>query len=220
MMEIESYEPFHVGSKFRYYVDNLILAKLYEYYEKNKKKDFELNSDILSGDKYISPILNIITNKKEKLTIQLNLSANALNFVGNEPEMVIELFNDLLDNLPELGFELKSTFSFYEIITNVIVKLEEQDKKPSEIFEKFSSNTLTGLNHIPDLGINYIRFSNKLVQMDDDERFNLEVSPNRTSPDKRIILKILNRSNDYNKIIEFQKNLEGTIKEIFNKLVE
>jgi len=220
MMEIESYEPFHVGSKFRYYVDNLILAKLYEYYEKNKKKDFELNSDILSGDKYISPILNIITNKKEKLTIQLNLSSNALNFVGNEPEMVIELFNDLLDNLPELGFELKSTFSFYEILTNVIVKLEEQDKKPSEIFEKFSSNTLTKLNHIPDLGINYIRFSNKLVQVDDDERFNLEVSPNRTSPDKRIILKILNRSNDYNKIIEFQKNLEGTIKEIFNKLVE
>ncbi len=219
-MIIESYEPFHVGSKFRYYVDNLILAKLYEYYEKNKKKDFELNSDILSGDKYISPILNIITNKKEKLTIQLNLSANALNFIGNEPEMVIELFTELLDKLPELGFELKSTFSFYEIITNIIIKLEEQDKKPSEIFEKFSSLALTELNHIPDLGINYIRFSNKLVQMDDDERFNLEVSPNRTSPDKRIILKILNRSNDYKKIIEFQKNLEESIKEIFNKLVE
>lgn len=220
MMEIESYEPFHIGSKFRYYVDNLILAKLYEYYEKNKKKDFELNSDILSGDKYISPIINIITNKKEKLTIQLNLSANALNYIGNEPERVVELFMELLEKLPELGFELKATFSFYEILTNVIIKLEEQDKKPNEIFEKFSSNILTDLKNVPDLGINYIRFTNKLVQVDDDERFNLEVSPNRTSPDKRIILKILNRSNDYKKIIEFQKNLEESIKEIFNKLVE
>ncbi|MFX1339952.1 MAG: hypothetical protein ACFFDK_15175, partial [Promethearchaeota archaeon] len=124
-MKIESYEPFHIGSKFIYYVDKAhLLAKLYEYYVTNKDKGFELYSDIPRGDQPFLPILNILSNPKEKLTLQMNLTANALNVIGNDPKKVVEFFIKLMRNLPDLGFELDSTFTFYEILTNIILLLD------------------------------------------------------------------------------------------------
>ena len=220
-MKIESYEPFHIGSKFIYYVDKgYVIGKLYDYYERNKKTGFNLNKDVLKGDKLLSPFLDIITNPEEKLLIQMNLSANALNVIGDKPEKVINLFIELMGILPDLGFELDSTFTFYEILTNIILLLEPEDKRPNEIFHKFSSNLFTKLDDIPDLKVNHIKFSSELIPKENDERFNLEIFPNQTSPDKRIILKILKRVKDYNELIPFQKRLEKLIKNIYAQMVK
>lgn len=220
-MKIESYEPFHIGSKFIYYVDKAhLLGKLYEYYENNMEEGFKLNADVLKGDQSFLPIFNIITNPKEKLTLQMNLSSNALNVIGNDPNKVVAFFIKLMNNLPELGFELDSTFKFYEIITNIILLLEAEDKSSGEIFNKFSSNLFENLEIIPSLKVNHIRFSDELVSKENDEIFNLEILPNRTSPNKRIILKILKRSKNYNELTQFQKELDNLIKNIYEQLVK
>lgn len=219
IIRIKSYEPFHIGSKIRYYVDlGHLIAKLYDHFEENPKENFETNENILSRDKFFSPLFNILTNKKEKMTIQLSYTANALNVIGNKPENVIDLFLDLMDILPSLGFELESTFSFYEIITNIILFID--GITPSEIFENLTSKKLSEINYIPDLNINFLRFTDKFNPMEDEERFQLELVPNRTNPNKSIILRILNRSLDYNKLKKFQENLENIIKEVYNKLVD
>lgn len=220
-MKIESYEPFHIGSKLRYYVDpNHILAKLYNKFEEMNLSNFILNPDVLSGDKLISPFLTIITNPEEKLTIQLNLSANALNVIGDEPKKVVELFLKLLNQLPGLGFELDSTFSFFEIITSIILNLEDEVIKPQELFENFSIKIPQISKETPELIVSFIRFSDTLVHKEDDNRVIVEIIPNRTSPNKRIILKIQNRTRDYSKLIKFQKKLEDYIELIFKNLVD
>ncbi len=220
-MIIESYEPFHIGSKLIYYVDKgQLISKLYDHYEDNKMSGYKLNQDVLKGDRIFSPLIDIMTNPEEKLTLQMNLSANALNVIGNDSEKVINLFIELMKILPDLGFEIDSTFTFYEILTNVILLLEPEDKRPNEIFAKFSSNLFTNLEDIPGLKVNHIRFSSEFIPKENDERFNLEMYPNQTSPDKRIILRVLNRVKDYNKLIPFQEKLVTLINNIYNQMVE
>jgi len=220
-MKIESYEPFHIGSKLMYYVDKgHLLAKLYEYYEANIEEGFELNPNILKGVGSFTPVLNIITNPKEKITIQMNLSSNALNVIGNDTKKTVELFIKLMRSLPDLGFEIGSTFSFYEIITNVILLLETEAESPNEIFGKFSSNIFDNIEVLPNLKVNYIRFSDEMISKETEERFNLEILPNRTSPKKRIIFKILKRVKNYELLIQFQEKLEVIIKKIFEQLVK
>jgi len=117
---IESYEPYHIGSKIASYVNNRSLAtKIYEHFEKKEENNIDLNEEIFSRESLLSPVVNILTKKKEKVAIQLNLAANALNVVGNKPNDVYELSQELVKALPELGFELISTFLYYEIITNI-----------------------------------------------------------------------------------------------------
>ncbi len=220
-MKIESYEPFHIGSKLIYYVDKgQLISKLYDHYKDNEMSGFILNQDLLKGDKVFSPLIYIITSPEEKLTLQMNLSANALNIIGNDPESVIKVLIKLMKKLPDLGFELESTFTYYEILTNIILLLEPEDKRPDEIFAKFSSNLFTNLEEIPDLKVNHIRFSNELISKENDERFSLEIYPNQTSPDKRIILRVLKRVKDHNELISFQKMLVDLIKNIYNQMVE
>ncbi|TXT61578.1 MAG: hypothetical protein BAJALOKI2v1_20031 [Promethearchaeota archaeon] len=220
-MKIESYEPFHIGSKFLYYVDKgHLLGKIYEYYETNLDEGFELNSNILRGEQSFLPIFNILNNPKKKLTLQMNTSANALNVIGNEPKEVIGFFKKLMKNLPNLGFELDSTFVFYEIITNIIILLDDGEIKPKEIFKKLSSNLFSGIQNLPNLSVNHIRFSDSLIARESDERFNLEILPNRTSPNKRIILKILKRVNNYEELIQFYEGFKSLIKKIYQELVK
>lgn len=220
-MKIESYEPFHIGSKFKYYVDKgHLLAKLYDYYEANMEEGFELNPNILKGDGSFTPVLNIITNPKEKITIQMNLSSNALNVIGNDTKKTVDLFIKLMKSLPDLGFEINSTFSFYEIITNVILLLETEVESPNEIFGKFSSNIFDNIEDLPNLKVNHIRFSDEMISKETEERFNLEILPNRTSPKKRIIFKILKRVKNYELLFQFQEKLEVLIKSIFEQLVK
>ena len=226
-MRYELYEPFHIGSKFQSHVRNRdILRALYYYYNEEIDEDLELNEDIINKNVIMSPFLNILTKKKkedlkkqENLKIQLNLSINALNVIGDIPENVSNLFQEMLKRLPELGFELESTFSFYEIIMKYVIILEEYAKKPKDIFNRFLVEKFLNLKNVPNLNISHIRFSEELVAKEDD-LFNLEILPNQTSPNTRMYLNILKRSKDSKAIIKFQDNYEESIKEICKRLVE
>ena len=68
--------------------------------------------------------------------------------------------------------------------------------------------------------MNHISFSSELIPKENNERFNLEIFPNQTSPDKRIILKILKRVKDHNELIQFQNRLDDLIKNIYTQMVK
>lgn len=224
-MRYELYEPFHIGSKFQLHVRNMdILRAFYYYYNEEINDDFNLNEDIINKNIVMSPFLNILTKKKnhkkqENLKMQLNLSINALNIIGDISVNVSNLFQEMLILLPKLGFELESTFSFYEIIIKNVIILENNDKKPNEIFNKFLVEKFQNIKNVPNLNISHIRFSEELVAKE-NELFNLEILPNRTSPNTRFYLNILKRSRDSKEIIKFQETYEESIKEICKRLVE
>jgi hypothetical protein len=218
-MKVDSYEPFHIGSKIIYYVDRRILInKIYNYYEEKNKEEnniFDLNKEIVEREVVISPKINIVTNKENKTNVQMNYVSDALNVTGTEPPYVYEIFEDLMGKLPSLGFELESTFAYYEVISSVILLIEKDAK---DIFDKFSPNLFSEIDYIPEIRVNYIKFSDSFIEGANQERFQLEVLPNRTSPTKRLILRILNRFFKLEEVKPFIDNFNNLINDIYHKL--
>jgi len=215
---IESYEPYHIGLKLYNYVDRgLLTVKIYKHFETKPEEKYELNDEIISGIKSVSPIITIVTDLDSKTIIQMNFAIGALNIVGSDPKSVYELFIDLFKALPELGFELESTFSFFEIISHIILKVEE---KPQDIFKKFVSIDFSKEIGIPDINVNFVRFSNLLSPREEDTIFQLEVIPNPTSPNTRLILRIVYRIRDIEAFKSFHIEFDKTIKGIYKKIIE
>ena len=221
-MKIESFDPFHIGSKLRYINESQsILTKLFNYYEKDRPKDFELQK----GNQinlFLSPTIKILSHKSENISMHFNYSSNALNVSGNnlkDPDLVVSLFSDLLKNLNDIGFEQESIFSFYEIITNASILLEN-DLKPLDIIQKFSPQIFKTLKPIEDLELSSIKFSNELATKKIEDLVSLEISPNRISPHSRMTFRIIYRNDKSEEIIKFQAKIISLIEQIFNKLVE
>ncbi|MFX1503467.1 MAG: hypothetical protein ACFFDH_21065 [Promethearchaeota archaeon] len=216
-MEFE-YEPYHIGSKIKFYVpkESLIL-KLQDHYEKNYM-DFQVVPIVFNRDSVLAPVITLLSNDEDKVFIQLNLSGNALNVIGAKPDKVYNSFENMLNSLTEVGFDLNSTFSFYEIISNIILFLDN-NIKPKTIFENITTQKFSQLNDISNIMVNHIKLSNQFTLGEDVERFEMEIYPNLTNPERSIKLRILNRYIDYRKIKKFHYNMEDFIDEIYRKLV-
>ncbi len=221
-MRIESFDPFHIGSKLRYINESQsILIKLFKYYEKDIPKDFELQKGNQINP-FLSPTINILSHKSENITMHFNYSSSALNVSGSslkEPDLVVSLFRDLLKDLEDIGFELESIFAFYEIIARATILLED-DLKPPDVIQKFSPQIFKTIEPIQDLELNIVKFSNESVTKRIEDLVSLEISPNRTSPHSRMTFRMIYRNDKSEEIIKFQENIRSLIEQIFNKLVE
>lgn len=219
-MKIESFDPFHIGSKIRYINESQnILAKLFKFYEKEAPKDFELQK---GPQMPLSPTINILSHKSENLTMHLNYTSDALNISGRslkKTDLVVSLFRELLKDLENIGFELKSTFSFYEIIANATILLEN-DLKPLDVIQKFSPQIFNPIEPIQDLELSTIKFSNELTIKRTEDLVSLQITPNRMSPHTRMTFRLIYRSDKSEDIIKFQENIMSLIEQIFIKLVE
>ncbi len=217
-MKIE-YEPYHIGSKIKFYVDKItLISKLQNYYN-GKFEDYEVNPNPFNRESFLIPTITILSNDIDKIFIQVNLSGNALNIIGNEPKTVYKAFETLLESLREVGYDLKSTFSFYEIITNIILTLEIEIN-PKDIFKKITLPKFTQIHNISDIMVNQIKFSNRFTLAESEERFEMEIYPNLTNPEHSIRLRILNRKLDPDKIKEVHNNIEDFIKDFYQKLLK
>ena len=222
-MKIESYEPYHIGSKILYYADKQVLiSRILEYYKK-KNEDFEedkykIRNNVVYREALLESILTILIDDIDDLIVQLNLPSNALNVIGNNPKKVHKFFNELSDFLPNVGFNLESTFSFFEVITNIVVLLEE-DINPKNIFQDFINPNYSQIYKSKDLFINFVRYSTEFTPQESGERFQIEFKPHLTSPNNRIMIKILNRSKNIEDIKNFENNLEDIIKDISTKFM-
>lgn len=212
---VEFYEPYHIGSKLIYYVvPQRLMNKLQDYFEKNET-GYIINKEAISKDSLISPVVMILKNEQNNVEVQVNYSAPALNCIGSVPEYVLDLSQNIMKILPELGYDLESTFLFYEIIANVILKV----KKPAEeILKKFSTLKISEELKIPMLNVTQIRFSDKFIPKQDEEYFEVTLFPHRTSPKNRLILRILKRFTKYEDLLAFNKNQDNFILDIYKNL--
>jgi len=213
------YEPYHIGSKFKFYVDKAkLVSKLQNYYEE-EIEEYEVNPNVFNTGSLISPVMTVLVKEADKVFIQLNLLTNALNVIGNEPTKVYDSFKILIEALPNVGYDLKSTFSFYEIISSIILNLEKEIN-PKKIFEKFTTSKFTSIYNISDITVSHIKFSNQFILEEGGERFELEIYPNLTNPEHSIILKILSRKHELSGIKEFHQNIDNLINDFYQKLIE
>ena len=208
-MEIESFEPYHIGTKLMPNVDILLLKKKI----KNKLKDFKYKIIEDSSSDSILPQMENLALKND-VRVVLNSLVHALNTIGDNPDKVLSIFQEVNKLMFELDYEEKSTVAFYEIVTNVSIKVKT---KPVEILNKHSKSLLELIKGIGQLSTTAIRLSDKNPQ-DTKEYTEISIEPKPTSPNTYLFVSIVFRSQNIQKIINFTKNINDNIQNIIKKL--
>ena len=208
-MEIESFEPYHIGTKLIPNVDILLLKKKI----KSKLKDYKYKIiEDSSSDSILSQMENLAL--KNEVSVVLNPLARALNTIGDKPDKVIGIFQEVNKLMFELDYEEKSTVDFYEIVTNVSIKVKT---KPIEILNKHSKSLLELTKSIGQLSTTAIRLSNKNSQ-DTKEYTEITIEPKPTSPNTYLFISMVFRSQNVQKIADFTKNISANIQKIIKNL--
>lgn len=210
-MNVESFEPYHIGTKLIPDIDfNILKEKIENVLE---QKEYEVTKDSTIDNfpiKIGSPaeILGI----KNDVRVELNFAAQALNVIGRNPSNVFEIFEEVQDFLPNIGYEINATVLFYEILSTIII---ETDKNPIELLNKSTRLDYTAMEEIDNLGVIGLRISN---MEKDNILFNLIIEPSKTSPNSRFSVQLQFRSKERDQIKFFNDELEKKILGIIQSL--
>ena len=201
-MEIESYDPYHIGIKLKSHVD---LKAFEKKIKKNlKKKNFVVNEENITD----SPIpKSDILGKKGNVNILLNMVSWAINSVGDKPNDVIKIFNEVFDTIQSSGYEEDATINFYEIITNISIKT---NKKPIELLNKNLKLDLKYLANNDKLNVLGVRIGDKLPE-DGTDFTQIIIEPKPTSPNNRMLIVVGYRSSKKEKLNTFHYDLNTKI---------
>lgn len=207
-LEIESYEPYHIGNKLNPATNFEALKDKLK--EKLGEIGYELSKENFQG---FTPSVEVL-GKKENVKIELNNSAQALNVIGNSPEEVTQHYSELISILNNLGFEREDTIIFTEIITTPVIK---SDGKPiaflSDLFKK-DPNSIA-FKDIDGLDVIGIRLAEKNTK---EEIFNVAIEPSPTSKSTRFKMRLHYRPQNSERIISFYENLNEDIINLIKQL--
>lgn len=209
-MEIESFEPYHIGTKLKPTVDIGLLKKKLK--NKLKEKEYKVYDSETQNDLMLPNMETLAT--KEDVRVMFNPLAHAINSVGDNPDNVMNVFQEVNKIILELDYEEKSTISFYEIVTSISIKSKTT---PIEILNKHSNLVLNLFKDCGNLNVIGLRLSDKLPE-DNSEYTEVVIEPKPTSPNKYLLTSIIYRSQDKVKIIEFHNNLRPNIQKILKSL--
>lgn len=210
-MNIESFEPYHIGMKLIPDINlNILMDKI-----KNVlgQKEYEVTKE-LKIEKYSIKINSPteILGTKNDVTVELNFAAQALNVIGNNPSNVFKIFEEVQDFLPTIGYEINASALFYEILSTIIIKT---DKNPIELLNKSTRLDCTAFEEINHLGV----IGLKIGSMETDTNlFNLIIEPNKTSPTSRFLVQLQFRSKERDQINVISDVFETRILKIIQSL--
>lgn len=210
-MEIQSYEPYHIGIKLNpsLPVETLrqkILPKL-------RSSGFnEVSEDKIPSN--VSHEIEVIA-KDGNNKIQLNYPLSALNTIGEDPVSTTETFKKLLEIIKSLGYEINGVAASIDIVTNVFVKT---DADPTEII---NNSVKCDLNPWQELHKNTSVNGLKIDLIDEEtgkQSLRLIVGPSSLSPKSQVVLTIRYLHVEPEPIIDFGLKLEERTKKFVNSL--
>lgn len=205
ILEIESYEPYHIGSKLNP-ATNFDSLKI-KLKEKLETIGYSVTEKTLSGQQIILDLPIETLGTKNDVRVELNHLAQALNVVGTKPESVTEIFTEITSILPDIGYELDKTSLFYEIIASIVIK---SDDKPTDILNRYVNLDLGTLS-LNDLNMNIIGMRIGGENIEKGKLFVLSIEPNVTSPSSRFLVKLQYRSRDIEIVKSFHSDLDSKI---------
>lgn len=210
-MEIQSFEPYHIGIKLNpsLPIDALrqkILPKL-------RSSGFnEVSEDKIPSN--VSHEIEVIA-KDGNNKIELNYPLSALNTVGTEPTGTTETFKKLLGIIESLGYEIKGVAASIDIVTNVFVKTDDD---PTELI---NGSVKCDLNPWQELNKNTNVNGLKIDLIDEEygkETLRIIVGPSSLSPTSQIVLTFRYVNIEPEPIIDFGLKLEERTKKFVNSL--
>lgn len=212
ILEIESYEPYHIGSKLNP-ATNFDSLKI-KLKEKLKTTGYSVTEKTLSGQQIILDLPIETLGTKNDVRVEMNHLAQALNVVGTKPESVTEIFTEITSILPDIGYELDKTSLFYEIIASIVIK---SDDKPTDILNR-SVNLDLGILSLNDLNMNIIGMRIGGENIEKGKSFVLSIEPNVTSPSSRFLVKLQYRSRDIEIVKSFHSDLDSKIMGLISQM--
>ncbi len=205
ILNIESYEPYHIGNKLNPATNfDSLKTKLKE---RLKTIGYSVTEKTLTGQQIILDLPFETLGTKNDVRVELNHLAQALNVVGTKPESVTEIFTEITSILPDIGYELDKTSLFYEIIASIVIK---SDDKPIDILNR-SVNLNIGTLALNDLDMNIIGMKIGGENIEKGKSFVLSIEPNVTSPNSRFLVKLQYRSRDIEIVKSFYSDLDSKI---------
>ncbi len=212
ILEVESYEPYHIGNKLNPATNfDSLKTKLKE---KLKTTGYSVTEKMLSGQQIILGLSIETLGTKNDVRVELNHIAHALNVIGTKPESVTEIFTEITSILPDIGYELDKISLLYEIIASIIIK---SDGKPIDILNKSVNLDLTSLS-MDELNMNIIGMRIGGENTEKGKSFALAIEPNVTSPSSRFLVKAKYWSKETVDIELFYKDLDTKIINLISQM--
>lgn len=212
-MEIESYEPYHIGIKLNPATNlDSLKSKLKE--KLNATGYYETEKTPSGQQQTIFGLPFETLGTKNDVRVELNYLAQALNVIGTKPVSVSEVFTEITSILPGIGFELDKTSLFYEIVSSIVIK---SDDKPADLLNK-SVNLNIGTLSLNDLDLNIIGVKVGCEDIEKGKTFVLSIEPNVTSPSNRFMVKLRYLSRDIEIAKSFYSDLDSKIIDLIGQM--
>ena len=213
ILEIESYEPYHIGNKLNP-VTNFDGLKT-KLKEKLEVSGYSITEKSPSGQQIILGMPSEVLGIKNDVRVELNHLSQALNVIGTNPHDVSSVFKEITSFLPDIGYEIENLSLFFEIVASIIIKsssipIENLENSVNLDFSQFN------INDIPDIGIIGMRIGGENATKSNN--FTLAIEPSPTSPNSRFLLRLQYRSKDKENVEMFYQDLDGKLKNLLNQL--
>ena len=210
LVEIDSYERYHIGNKLNPAIN---FEKLKDELETSLK---DCGFLITKGnDSFnLTNVPSEVICAKNNVEVELNYATQALNLIGTKPSDVTSIFEEIISILSDLEYEIDSTVIFFEIIADIILKSHEKPIEKIGGLINLNSKLFTE-NNIPEVNTIGLRIGGN--NPSDKAFVTLTIEPNPVNPNLKTAVKVQYRAEKQN-IIEFHKELDGKIKELFRQL--
>lgn len=210
-MEIETYEPYHIGIKL---TSPLTLSAFRKRIVDAMAKNSDF-TDITTSD-FDPNYQNELIAKFEDVRIEFNYVSLALNTVGDSPNKTSVAFRKLLDLLVDLDYELDNTLVvFYEIISNIIIKINQDS---SNMLTKSVNCDLEGFRELnPNVNVSTLKID--LIDKEfgrESMALTIGSNPVRSKSSMLVGLRYKHTSNE--KIFQFNEKIGERIIKLLNSL--
>lgn len=212
MVEILSFEPYHIGTKLQAHVDLGVLGnKLREYL---KEKQYVLPSRTPVEFVVSIPPAAQVLGTKDDARVWFNILALALNVTGPDPEKVNQVFKEINQALSALGYDLGAAVVFYEILATIILT---SNANPTRNINNSVHVNLNSMNDLGEVVVDSFRIVN-VKPTEEHGVLNLVVEPNPNNPDKSYSARLQYRSSKLEQIEVFHSTLKDKILNVIKSI--
>jgi hypothetical protein len=215
MANVEEYSPFLIGIKL---LQGLPLDSIKKEMKNilGKSEGYTVPSESMGdiGIKIGLPIESL--GLKNDVEVKLNLQTESFNIIGDEPEKVNSIFEEIYGFLPDLPYDIDSLISFYEITASVGIKTDS--KAPKDILNDSFNINLDNIteNINPNISLAGFRISSLATNLDQNDFFDLVIEPKMGSYSNRFLVQLRYQTKDKNNITKFE--IESVLSQIIESL--
>jgi hypothetical protein len=212
MVEILSFEPYHIGTRLQAHVDLGILGnKLREHL---KAKGYTLPPRVPVEFLAPTPVAAQVLGNKDGVRVWFNIPGFALNVTGTDPGKVSLVFRETNQALSDLGYDLNAAVAFYEIVANIIVA---SNAHPTQSISKSVHVDLSAMKDLGDVVVDSFRVVN-VKPTEEQGVLLLLVEPNPNNPDKSYLTRMQFRSSKSGHIEAFHSTLKDKITNVIKSI--